>query len=75
MILFKGKAGIGCSSIGNILSRWVESIGFWKKWCNQILDKLLDPTFDVKDIMVGVLIPERVKRMPEKHPYKIYWAK
>ncbi|WP_077319092.1 DEAD/DEAH box helicase [Virgibacillus proomii] len=68
-----GKVSIGCSYKGTIWSRWVESIDYWKSWCNQILDKLLDPTIDVKDIMEGVLVPEVIDQIPEKHPYRIDW--
>ena len=68
-----GKVSIGCSYKGTIWSRWVESIDYWKDWCNQILDKLLDPSIDVKDIMDGVLIPKIIKKLPEKYPYRIDW--
>lgn len=37
-----GKISIGCSYKGKIWSRWVESISFWKNWCDNIMTKILD---------------------------------
>ncbi|AJK64371.1 hypothetical protein KHU1_0402 [Bacillus amyloliquefaciens KHG19] len=68
-----GKVSIGCSHKGKIWSRWVENIEYWREWCNQILDKLLDPSIEVKDIMEGVLIPQIITSIPKKHPYRIDW--
>ncbi|HDR4709775.1 TPA: DEAD/DEAH box helicase family protein [Bacillus paranthracis] len=68
-----GKTSIGCSYKGTIWSRWIESIDYWKEWCDKILEKLLNPSIDVKDIMEGVLIPKVIKSIPQRHPYRIDW--
>lgn len=68
-----GKISIGCSYKGTIWSRWVESIDYWVKWCNEVIDKIFDPTIDVSKIMEGVLIPKTIKQMPEEHAYRIDW--
>jgi len=68
-----GKVSIGCSYKGTIWAHWVESIDYWKKWCNQIIDKILDPSINVQDIMDGVLIPTIIKKVPKIHAYRIDW--
>lgn len=68
-----GKVSIGCSYKGTIWSRWVESIDYWKNWCESILEKLTDPSIDVKDILSGVLVPKVIADIPKKQPYRIDW--
>ena len=68
-----GKVSIGCSYKGTVWSRWVESIDFWMKWCDKTIDKILDDTIDVSELLKGVLIPEEIYRLPESQPYRIDW--
>ncbi|WP_196592909.1 DEAD/DEAH box helicase [Pectinatus sottacetonis] len=69
----KGRISIGASYKGTIWSRWIESIDFWKNWCNQIIDKVLDVNIDVKDILKGVLTRQIIKKLPSRPPYRIDW--
>lgn len=68
-----GKVSIGCSYKGTIWSRWIESIDYWKEWCDRILDKLIDPSIDVNDILSGVLVPTVIFSIPKKQSYRIDW--
>lgn len=68
-----GRISIGCSYKGTIWSRWVESIDYWVKWCNEIIDKILDPSIDISKIMEGVLIPKTISKLPSDHAYRIDW--
>lgn len=68
-----GKVSIGCSHKGVIWSRWVESILFWKNWCNQIIDKVLDESIDVNEILKGVLTPKVITNRPKEYAYRIDW--
>lgn len=68
-----GKVSIGCSYKGTVWSRWIESVDFWKNWCNEIIDKILDPSIDVATIMEGVLIPKVIKKLPSQQAYRIDW--
>lgn len=69
----KGKVSIGCSYKGTIWSRWVESIDFWMDWCNQTIDKVLNPSIDVTKILEGVLMPKEVTKIPDITAYRIDW--
>lgn len=68
-----GKVSIGCSYKGIIWSRWVENIDFWIDWCNRIIDKVMDESISVENILKGVLIPKEIIEMPEVTPYRIDW--
>lgn len=68
-----GKISIGCSYKGRIWSRWVESIDFWKKWCDDIASKLSDSTIDTSEILKGALIPKEIFERPKCIPYSIEW--
>ncbi len=70
-----GRVSIGCSYKGTVWSRWQESINFWKKWCNDVIDKILNPNIDIKDIIDGVLIPEIVNEFPDMYIYRIDWPR
>ena len=43
-----GKVSIGCSYKGTIWSKWVETIDFWREWCDNILEKILDESINTK---------------------------
>lgn len=70
-----GRVSIGCSYKGTIWSRWQENISFWKKWCDETIDKILDPNIDIKEIIDGVLIPKVVNEFPDIHIYRIDWPR
>lgn len=65
------KVSIGCSHKGIIWARWVETIDYWKKWCDHIIDKVTDDSINTKDIFSGVLIPKVIKTFPQFEPYRI----
>ena len=68
-----GRISIGCSFKGRIWSRWVESLDFWRDWCNEISAKLLDDNINVEDVFKGVLIPEIVRQRPNVIPCAVEW--
>lgn len=70
-----GRVSIGCSYKGTIWSRWQDSIGFWKKWCDETIDKIINPDIDIKEIIEGVLIPKVVDKFPDIHIYRIDWPR
>ncbi|MFM1534700.1 DEAD/DEAH box helicase family protein, partial [Helcococcus ovis] len=65
-----GKISIGCSYKGKIWSRWVESISFWKNWCDNIMTKILDKKNDSR-ILDNLLIPNITNSLPESVAYRI----
>lgn len=67
------RTSIGCSYKGRIWSRWVESISFWMKWCDNIGVRLNDTSIDTSKIFEGALIPEIVEDRPNAIPYSIEW--
>ena len=68
-----GRISIGCSYKGIIWSRWIESIDYWMSWCDKTIDKILDNTIDVNNILQGVLIPKMIYKLPDSMPYRIDW--
>lgn len=68
-----GKISIGCSYKGRIWSRWIESVDFWKNWCDDIASKLSDSTIDTSEILKGALIPKQIFERPNSIPYTIEW--
>ena len=68
-----GKMSIGCSYKGRIWSRWVESIDFWMKWCDDISTRLLDEKINTSSILKGALIPKVINERPKSAPYEIEW--
>ncbi|NRY61478.1 DEAD/DEAH box helicase [Clostridium beijerinckii] len=69
----KGRVSIGCSYKGTIWSRWVESIEFWTRWCNDIADKINNPNINVDEILKGALSPKMILTRPNVVPYSIEW--
>lgn len=68
-----GKVSIGCSHKGRIWSRWVESIGYWMSWCDEIGQLLLDENINTKTILSGALVPVIIAQRPMSLPYGIEW--
>lgn len=68
-----GKVSIGCSYKGTIWSKWVETIDYWKKWCDDLINKINDDTIDTKEILESALTPVPVKERPKKVPIAIEW--
>lgn len=69
----KGKISIECSHKGTIWSRWVETIDFWKNWCNDIYEKISNENIKTVDVLAGVLQPEIIKSRPQSYAYRIDW--
>lgn len=65
------KISIGVSYKGTIWARWVESIDFWKNWCDAQAQKILDTSIDTKTILDGALIPKAINTLPELAAYRI----
>lgn len=66
-----GRVSIGCSYKGTIWSKWVETIDFWKKWCDDVIDKVNDDTINTTDILKSALVPEVIKVRPKLIPISI----
>jgi hypothetical protein len=69
----KGKLSIGCSYKGCIWSKWVESIDYWRDWCNDIAIRLQNEEIDTTKIFEGALVPEVINERPAVVPYGIEW--
>ena len=67
----QGKISIGCSYKGTIWARWVETIEFWKKWCDEIAEKILNKDIDTNNILKGVLVPKAIYERPKEVPISI----
>ena len=65
------SVSIGCSYKGTIWAKWVETINFWKTWCDKQAEKILNPLIDTQDLLKGVLIPKEVHERPDGMPYRI----
>jgi len=66
-----GRISIGCSYKGTIWSKWVETIDFWKEWCDDIIDKINDDTINTTDILKSALVPEVIENRPKLIPISI----
>jgi len=62
---------IGCSYKGTIWAKWVETINYWKSWCDRQAMKILDSTIDTKTVLSGALVPEVIYTRPAVVPYRI----
>lgn len=62
---------IGCSYKGTIWARWVETIDYWKEWCDKQAEKILDAGIDTSEVLKGALIPEVITARPAVVPYRI----
>lgn len=65
------KISIGCSYRGTIWSRWVETVDYWKEWCDEQACKILDESIDTHDVLRNTLTPEEIKERPNVVPYRI----
>lgn len=65
------KISVGCSYKGKIWMRWIERIDFWKEWCQDIGNMILDDTIDTNQILENSLTMEIITDFPEGVPYKI----
>lgn len=66
-----GRVSIGCSYKGTIWSKWVETIDFWKLWCDDIIQKIDDETINTTDILKSALVPEIINSRPKLIPISI----
>ena len=69
----RGRVSIGCSYKGKIWSKWIEDINYWKRWCDEIAEKLSDNNINTDDILSGVLVPEVINCRPALVAYGIEW--
>jgi hypothetical protein len=65
------KISIGCSYKGTIWAKWVETVDYWKHWCDHNAEKVLDSDIDVSDVLRNALIPEAISERPAVVPYSI----
>jgi len=65
------RMSIGCSYKGTIWAKWVETINYWKNWCDKQAVKILDSTIDTKTVLSGALVPEVIKTRPAVVPYRV----
>src|SRR5690625_3421619 len=59
-----GKVSIGCSYKGKIWSKWVESIKYWKSWCDDISMKIKDNDISTENILKGSLKGNEITPFP-----------
>jgi len=67
------QISIGCSYKGKIWSKEETNILNWKKWCDQIGNKVTNGEINVDEILKGVLCPQIIKDRPRKVPIYIEW--
>lgn len=67
-----GKSiSIGCSYKGTIWAKWVETVNYWKNWCDMQADKILNTGIDTSAVLKGALVPEEITTRPKVVPYRI----
>lgn len=66
-----GRVSIGCSYKGTVWSKWVETIDFWKEWCDDIIEKIDDNSINTTDILKSALVPVVIEKRPLKIPISI----
>lgn len=62
---------IGCSYKGTIWAKWVETINYWKDWCDKQAEKILNSSIDTSTVLKGALVPEEIYARPAVVPYRI----
>lgn len=62
---------IGCSYKGTIWAKWVETVNYWKNWCNIQAEKILNTNIDTSAVLMGALVPEEITMRPKVVPYRI----
>lgn len=62
---------IGCSYKGTIWAKWVETVNYWKDWCDKQAEKILNSAIDTSDVLRGALVPEEITARPAVVPYRI----
>lgn len=62
---------IGCSYKGTIWAKWVETIDYWKDWCDRQSEKILNSNINTSDILKDTLVPEEITSRPMVIPYRI----
>lgn len=62
---------IGCSYKGTIWAKWVETINYWKDWCDKQAEKILNSAIDTSAVLKGALVPEEITARPAVVPYRI----
>lgn len=62
---------IGCSYKGTIWAKWIETVDFWKKWCDKQAQKILNSNIDTSNVLENALAPEEIQTRPIVVPYRI----
>lgn len=62
---------IGCSYKGTIWAKWIETVDFWKNWCDRQAQKILNSDIDTSIVLESALIPEEIQIRPATVPYRI----
>lgn len=62
---------IGCSYKGTIWAKWVETLDYWKEWCDKQANKILDSTINTSLVLNDALVPEVITVRPARIPYRI----
>lgn len=62
---------IGCSYKGTIWAKWVETVNYWKNWCDMQAEKILNTDIDTSAVLMGALVPEEITTRPKVVPYRI----
>lgn len=65
------KISIGCSYKGKVWMRWVEKINFWKLWCENLGELILNTKIDTNKILENSLTLDVITKFPKGTPYKI----
>lgn len=65
------SVSIGCSYKGTIWAKWVETIDYWKDWCDDQANKILNSNISTTEILKGALVPEIITARPNVVPYRI----
>lgn len=64
---------IGASYKGRIWTKLKTDLKYFKKWCIELGDKLIDPKIDSNQILKETLIPTLIKDIPMIYPVWIDW--
>ena len=62
---------IGCSYKGTIWAKWVETINYWKEWCDKQAEKIQNSAINTSAVLKGALVPEEITARPSIVPYRI----
>jgi superfamily II DNA or RNA helicase len=64
---------VGCSRKGKVWSMTSGSLAHWRKWCDEIGEKLVDQAAQPNDFLSHTLIPSIVDQLPEAPALMVDW--